>query len=87
MIVSYIPGRIRLRFKELKDPLIGNIVRSRIRAIQGITQVEIKTTTGSILIEFDTDILPPEKLLETGQKELAKLGIQLELPNLPDAPP
>ncbi|MDR2093903.1 MAG: ATPase P [Treponema sp.] len=84
MIVSYIPGRIRLRFKELKDPLIGNMALARMRAVQGITKVEIKAATGSILIEFDTDILPPEKLLETGKKELEKLGIKPDLPLFPD---
>ncbi|MDR1904873.1 MAG: ATPase P [Treponema sp.] len=83
MIVSYIPGRIRLRFKELRDPLIGNIVSSRIKEIPGITKVEIKPVTGSILIEFDAAVLPPEKLLETGKKELARFNISLDMPDLP----
>jgi copper chaperone CopZ len=79
MIVSYIHGRIRLRFKELPDPLIVGTAAARIKTVPGITTVEIKPTTGSLLIEFDPDILPPEKLLETGKEELAKLNIPLNL--------
>ncbi|AEF86469.1 heavy metal translocating P-type ATPase [Treponema primitia ZAS-2] len=83
MIVSYFPGRIRLRFNELKNPVVGEQALARIQAVPGITRVELKPLTGSLLIEFDIKTLPPEKLFETGKRELAKFNITLELPNNP----
>ena len=77
MIVSFYPGRIRLRFKELKDTAAAALVQARIKATPGITGVEINTRTGSLLIEYDTLILPTEKLLEMGKNELAQLNIEL----------
>jgi copper chaperone CopZ len=83
MVVSYLPGRIRLRFKELKDPEIAGRAIGQIRCVPGITRVEVKPLTGSILIEFDPKILPPEKFVETGKRELEKLNIKLDLPDKP----
>jgi hypothetical protein len=81
MIVSYSPGRIRLRFKELRDPKIAELASKRIGDTPGITRVEIKPLTGSLLIEFDIAVLPPVELMEIGKQELEKLGIHLELPD------
>jgi hypothetical protein len=72
MIVSFCPGRIRLRFRELKDKTTAKTAKMRIQETPGITGVEINTLTGSILIEYDTRILPTEQLLEMGRRELAK---------------
>jgi copper chaperone CopZ len=77
MIVSFCTGRVRLRFKELKDAAAAALVRARIQETAGITNVEINPCTGSILIEYDPQILPPEKLIETGKAELAKCGIKI----------
>ncbi|WP_010258642.1 HMA2 domain-containing protein [Treponema primitia] len=81
MIVSYSPGRIRLRFKELRDPKIAELASKRIENTPGITRVEIKPLTGSLLIEFDIAVLPPAELMVLGKQELEKLGIHLELPD------
>jgi hypothetical protein len=78
MIVSFCPGRIRLRFRELKDKTLADTAGARIRETAGISKVEINTLTGSILIEYDLQILPTEKLLELGRRELAKFNITLE---------
>ena len=80
MIVSYAEGRVRLRFKELKNRITALAVEKYISKINGITAVEIKTSTGSILITYDPEILPTEKLFDEGKKALNKLGIELELP-------
>jgi hypothetical protein len=81
VIVSYSPGRIRLRFKELKDPAIAELASVRIREVPGIIRVEIKPLTGSLLIEFDTKALPPAELFAKGKAELEKLRIHLEMPS------
>ena len=82
MIVSFVPGRARLRFKELKDPAAAESAKTRISQAPGVTKVETNPATGSILVEYDPEALPPEKLLEAGRRELAKLGIKLEIPRL-----
>ena len=79
MIVSFVPGRIRLRFKELKESEAAESVKARIKETPGITKVEINQLTGSILIEYNPAVLPTEKLIEGGKQELAKLGINLDL--------
>jgi hypothetical protein len=79
MIVSFCPGRVRLRFKELKDAAAAALARARIQESAGVTNVEINTCTGSILIEYDPLVLPPEKLIESGKAELAKCGITLKI--------
>ena len=78
MIVSFVPGRIRLRFKELKESEAAETAEARIKETPGITKVEINRLTGSILIEYDPAVLPTEKLVENGKKELAKLNIKLD---------
>jgi copper chaperone CopZ len=83
MVVSFVPGRIRLRFKELKNRGTAELVKSRIMEEPGITKVETNPVTGSILIEYDTKILPTEKLAKAGKRELAKLHIKFELPGFP----
>ncbi|MHC6204097.1 HMA2 domain-containing protein [Breznakiellaceae bacterium SP9] len=78
MIVSFYPGRVRLRFKELKNKAAAEKARARIAEEPGISKVEVNTLTGSILIEYDTNILPLEQFMETGRRELAKLNIPVE---------
>ena len=80
MIVSFCPGRIRLRFKELKNKAVAETASMRIKETPGIRKVEINVITGSILIEYNAHILPTEKLLEAGRQELAKLNIALDKP-------
>lgn len=80
MIVSFCPGRIRLRFRELKDKTVAETAGARIRETPGINKVEMNALTGSILIEYDAQILPAEKLLELGRRELAKYNIRLDMP-------
>jgi hypothetical protein len=80
MIASYSPGRIRLRFKELKNSKTAELVRRRLEETPGITRVEVKPLTGSLLIEFDITTLPPDEFMAAGKRELEKLGVHLELP-------
>jgi copper chaperone CopZ len=83
VVVSFVPGRVRLRFKELKNGAAAERAKARIEEVPGITKVEVNPLTGGILIEYDPAVLPPEKLAEAGGRELAKLSIKLEIPGLP----
>jgi hypothetical protein len=69
MIVSYSLGRIRLRFKELKKRKTAELVSARIGEVPGITRVEVKPITGSLLIEFDTQILSPAEPMARGKRK------------------
>jgi len=81
VLVSFVPGRIRLRFKELKKHLaLAEDVKVRVLAIAGITNVEMNSVTGSILIEYDPKVLSTERLIEIGKQELARLDIKLDIP-------
>lgn len=80
MIVSFCPGRVRLRFKELKDKAVAALAQARIKETPGITRVAVNAPTGSMLIEYDPRILPAEKLLDLGKRELAKFNIELDIP-------
>jgi hypothetical protein len=66
MIVSFVPGRVRLRVPELKNETLAAVVLARVQGIPGVTRAEIKSLTGSFLIEYDPAILPTEKLIELG---------------------
>jgi copper chaperone CopZ len=78
--VSFVPGRVRLRFSELKNRAAAESAKARILQTPGIRAVEVNPVTGSILIEYDLAVLPTEKLLQTGKQELEKLGLKVELP-------
>jgi copper chaperone CopZ len=71
-------GRVRLRFRELKDAAVAAAAETRIKATAGITSVEVNSKTGSLLIEYDPRLLPTEKLIESGRQELAHFGITLD---------
>ncbi|MDR1250122.1 MAG: ATPase P [Treponema sp.] len=79
MIASYSPGRIRLRFRELRNSKTAELVSRRLGETPGITRVEIKPLTGSLLIEFDAATLPLEALMAAGRRELEKFNIHIEL--------
>ena len=81
-MVSFVPGRIRLRFKELKKHLaLAQDLKMRVLAIPGITKVEMNPVTGSILIEYDAKVLSTERLIEIGKRELEGLDIKLDIPH------
>jgi hypothetical protein len=82
MLVSFCPGRVRLRFKELKNKAVAERVCARITEQPGITRVKANALTGSLLIEYDTAALTAETLVELGRRELAQLNIKLDIPDL-----
>jgi len=81
VLVSFVPGRIRLRFKELRKHLaLAEDLKARVLGIDGITKVEMNSVTGGILIEYDAKVLSTERLIEIGKRELATLDIKLDIP-------
>ena len=76
-VVSYIPGRIRLRSKKL----IGNLnleqkIKKQLGAFSEIDKIEISTVTGSILITYvpenlrrNADLMKVEKYIASHTKK------------------
>jgi len=76
-VVSYIPGRIRLRSKKL----IGNLnleqkIKKQLGAFSEIDKIEISTVTGSILITYvpenlrrNVDLMKVEKYIASHTKK------------------
>lgn len=65
-VASDIPGRVRLRLPELrgKKPLVEQCSEA-LRAVPGISDVQVNSITGSILAFYDTDQHPSlQALLE-----------------------
>jgi hypothetical protein len=79
VIVSFVPGRLRLRLPELKDPVLAAELLPRIRAVPGLKAAEIKTLTGSLLIEYDPALISTEKLIELGRALARQAGIAGDL--------
>jgi hypothetical protein len=75
MIVSFVPGRVRLRLPELKNQRLAGELLPKIRAIPGVKAAEIKTLTGSLLIEYDPSLISTEGLLEQGRALARQAGI------------
>jgi hypothetical protein len=75
MIVSFVPGRVRLRLPELKNQRLAGELLPKIRAIPGVKAAEIKTLTGSLLIEYDPALISTEGLLERGRALARQAGI------------
>jgi hypothetical protein len=79
VIVSFVPGRVRLRLQELKNPALAAELLPLIRAVPGVKAAEIKTLTGSLLIEYDPRILSNGRLAEEGKDLARRTGIDIAL--------
>jgi hypothetical protein len=75
VIVSFIPGRIRLRLPELKNPAVAAELLPLIRAVPGVKAAEIKTLTGSLLIEYDPRMLSTGRIVDLGKALARRMGI------------
>ena len=59
----YVPGRLRLRAAELKtDPAKLEAFCAELRAVPGVRSATPRRLTGSIVIEYDPSVLPPDGL-------------------------
>lgn len=53
-LVSFIPGRVRLRVDVLKgNPALGTRAERELGAAPGIKSVDVSPTTGSLLLVYD----------------------------------
>lgn len=62
-ITSFVDGRVRLRHGALKKAPLAEHVQRMLAAIPGIRLVNINVRTGSLLAEYDAEVLDKEHLL------------------------
>ena len=71
-IAAYIPGRIRLYSKKLVgDPQLENKVKNTLSAYREIKEVSINTSTGSILIIYEPEVLRRNSELRKAEAYIA----------------
>ena len=56
-IVSSLPGRIRIRDKRLRDQTRLNSLKKELEKITAISELQSNARTGSVLINFDPDVI------------------------------
>ena len=62
-ITSFVDGRVRLRHGALKKAPLAEHVQRMLAAIPGIRLVNVNVRTGSLLAEYDAEILDKGRLL------------------------
>ena len=90
-IAHHIPGRIRLRFNHsilARLPKVNGIekeIQKIVNQIEAIKNIRLNLFAGSVVVQYDTDILPPdfwqEVVAEKDIEQLKKMAKRL-LPGL-----
>jgi hypothetical protein len=89
-VAHAVQGRVRLRIPAAKtNPVLLDQLKTTIGQVQGVDAIEVKATSGSLVIYYDTEHHPEvSALLQClGQKETAPLTIAPQPPPAPRRPP
>lgn len=82
-VVHFMPGRVRLRVEDLKGmPELVRKVQSALGAVPGVERVEVKTLTGSIVIEYNAQSIRSTESREALSKVLTTFFPTLDVPKL-----
>jgi hypothetical protein len=80
----HVPGRLRLRFDSLRDDRSAlEAVRRELIGLPGVRSVSPNCLTGSVIVEYDSHILPPVALSEA----MRERGFSCACPAATDAAP
>lgn len=63
MVTSFFPGRVRLRAPVFKEEALVEKAIEILRKFPALKNIENNLLTGSVLIEYQADKVPMEKLL------------------------
>ncbi len=63
MITSFFPGRVRLRAAIFKESDLVEKARMILQKCEAVKNIETNPVTGSVLIEYNPEKVPMEKLL------------------------
>ncbi len=78
-ITSFVDGRLRLRHPIFKDSHVADKVKELLENISGIESLKHNMRTGSLLIEYDSEILDQKSLLtilEGGEQFFKDISIE-----------
>ncbi|MCK4468211.1 MAG: hypothetical protein KAU60_07650 [Desulfobacterales bacterium] len=82
-IAHHIPGRIRLRFNHSivtrlpKVNGIEKVIQRMVNQIEAIKDIRLNLYAGSVVVQYDTDILSPDFWQEVmGEKDIEQLKEQ-----------
>ena len=64
MIESFVPGRVRLRSRLLRDPGTAGALRRYLLDIRGVRAASVNERTGGLLLEYDTALFPLPVLMK-----------------------
>ncbi len=63
--VHHVPGRLRVKTPFIKkDPLVAGQIEKLLTSMPGITSVIANQLTGSVVVNFDSTILDPQRILD-----------------------
>ena len=79
MIESFIEGRVRLRSPLFAEEAFVERLRSELLKIDGIEKDEPNLRTNSLLLEYDTTLLPLPRLMQASSL-LTRMNELMELP-------
>ncbi len=79
-VVHALPGRVRLKAAEIKgNPSLARQAQEKLAKVPGITQVEAKPGTGSLLVHYDTEHLFSMASMEILSETLGELFPEIEI--------
>ena len=64
MIESFVPGRVRLRSRLLKDPGTAEFLKRSLLEVRGVRSVSVNERTGGLLLEYDAVLFPLPVLMK-----------------------
>jgi hypothetical protein len=74
--MHHIPGRLRLKFEQLKKrPDLTAAIEKEIGKLAGVTDVQARALTGSLLIRYDAAVLEREKLFSLLENVFRNAGL------------
>ncbi len=81
LVTSFVNGRVRLRHPIFKDSQAAHKVTEALQTVNGIAKLEHNARTGSILIQYDEEILEQDNLISLLKQGVD--GLDFELNNQP----
>ena len=84
---SFVDGRVRLRHPALRNENVLQRAAERLRALEGVQSVEGNAASGSVLIVYDSERIPRDRVIALGEAWATYLdnlqaGKPAEMPSL-----
>ena len=64
---SFVDGRVRIRHPGLHNEAVAAQAEARMKAIAGVISVECNPVSGSVLLTYDSAVIPKDRLFAIGE--------------------